>query len=54
MSVTCAVCGRSVDPDSEYAEIEVLQKRRRDRDELDEFFMHERCAANVLGSWERP
>lgn len=54
MSVGCAACGRIVATDDDYVAIEVTWKRMRYRDEHDDHFMHERCAQNVLGSWEAP
>lgn len=53
MTLICAVCGRNVEPDTAHAVVEVTHKRMRDRDELDEYYLHERCAQNVFGSWEQ-
>jgi hypothetical protein len=51
---TCAVCGRSVAPDTDHVVVEAETKRMRDRNEVDNYYLHERCAMNALGSWEKP
>lgn len=51
---TCAVCGRSVDPSTDHAAVEVEHGRRDDRNDRDEYYLHDRCAYNVLGQWEEP
>lgn len=45
---------RSVAPDDDHVEVTVEHKRIRDRDNVDEYFLHNRCALNVMGGWEKP
>lgn len=54
MSATCAVCQRSVAPDGDHFVVELEHKRMRDRNDVDTYYLHERCAWNVLGSWGKP
>lgn len=54
MTVTCAVCGRSVDPGGDHVEIKVTKSRVRSRDILDDYYLHERCAGAVLEGWREP
>lgn len=54
-SVTCGVCGVSVDPGGDHVRVEATRVRIRDRDELDEFVLHERCYDLVVsGGWTHP
>lgn len=51
---TCAVCGRSVEPDSDHVRVDAEWKRMHDRDDVDEFYLHKRCALNTIDSWRAP
>lgn len=52
----CAICGATFDPagDGEYVEIMVAWKRSHDRDDVDEYVMHEWCASAVVAGWREP
>jgi len=50
----CGVCGRSVAPDTDHVRVEVEKKRMDDRDDQDEYYLHQRCAMTVFGGWESP
>jgi len=50
----CAVCGRTVDPSSDHSKVDVETVRMDDRNEQDQYFLHEECAYRVLGGWEEP
>lgn len=52
--VSCAVCRYEVEPDEDHMEVVVTRRQMRDRDHEHEYFLHDRCAANVIGSWEEP
>jgi hypothetical protein len=54
LSVICAVCGRGMEPDTDHVEVEVTHKRLEDRDEIEEYSLHDRCAWNTIDSWEEP
>lgn len=54
MTVACAVCGRTVEPDRDHVVIEVTKRRIQDRDKPLEFYMHDHCARNTIGSWANP
>ena len=50
----CAVCHRSVDPSVDHAVVELEYKHANDRNELQDYYLHERCARAVLGGWCKP
>lgn len=50
----CAVCERGVDPSTDHVVVDVEWKQARDRDELTEHYLHDRCARRVLGEWREP
>lgn len=50
----CAICGATFDPAGDFVEIQVTWQRSRDRDEVDDYYMHEWCGAAVLGGWRDP
>lgn len=51
---TCAVCGQKVYPDTDHTVVNIEHKRIDDRNEPEEYYLHERCALNVFGGWESP
>lgn len=50
----CAVCERGVDPSTDHVVLEAEWKHINDRDELDEYYLHDRCAMRVIGGWREP
>jgi len=53
-SLTCAVCGHSVALDEDHHYVTDEMKRMRDRDEQDEFVLHDLCADAIFEGWYRP
>lgn len=50
----CAVCGLSVDPSTDHASVDVEHVRFDDRNDLDDYYLHRRCARAVFSGWEEP
>ena len=53
-SATCAVCGRSVPLDGDHAKVTVETVRMRDRNEMDDYVLHDLCALAVFEGWSTP
>lgn len=53
-SLPCAVCGHSVPLDMDYVTVLATTKRIRDRDEQDDYVLHEECARSALEGWSTP
>lgn len=53
-SLTCAVCGGSVALDEDHRVVRDEKKRTQDRNEQDEFILHDRCANAVFEGWWSP
>ncbi|MUV57209.1 hypothetical protein SAMN04487947_0422 [Halogeometricum rufum] len=53
-SLTCAVCGGSVPLDEDHHYVTDEKKRMHDRDEQDEFVLHDRCARATFEGWWSP
>lgn len=53
-SLTCAVCGGSVPLDEDHRRVTDEKKRTRDRDEQDDYYLHDRCANAVFDGWRTP
>lgn len=51
---TCAVCGLSIDPAGDHVRVDVEHVRRADRNGLDDYYLHERCASAVFDGWRPP
>jgi hypothetical protein len=34
--------------------LHLTYKRMQDRDEVEEYYLHDRCALNTIDSWEEP
>ncbi|MFB6120968.1 MAG: hypothetical protein ABEJ68_07640 [Halobacteriaceae archaeon] len=51
---TCAVCGRGVAPDSDHVKVEAEAVKMRDRNDVDTYYLHDRCARRVIGGWRKP
>jgi hypothetical protein len=51
---TCAVCGHDVAPDTDHVRLEAEHVHVEDRNDVDEFYLHPRCARAVTGSWYDP
>lgn len=49
----CAICGATLDPAVDDVEIQVTWNGR-DIEEVNDYYMHEWCAAAVLGGWREP
>ncbi len=53
-TLTCGVCGERVSLDSDHHVVTDEITRMRDRDEQDEFVLHDRCATAVFEGWWSP
>ncbi len=53
-SLTCAVCGFSVPLDEDHTVVKVHKKRTDDRDDRDDYVVHDRCARSFFEGWSRP
>jgi hypothetical protein len=53
-SVTCAVCGGSVPLDQDHARVNVETVRTRDRNDVDDYVLHDLCALAVFEGWSSP
>ena len=51
---TCAVCGRTFEPDTDHAVVDVEDVRIADRNEENTFYLHARCKRAVFTGWEKP
>jgi hypothetical protein len=50
----CAVCDRTVPPDTDHVRVEVEKKRMCDRNDTDYYYLHMECALDELGDWSDP
>ncbi len=53
-SLPCAVCGERVALDEDHRRVTDEKRRMRDRDEQDDYVLHDRCAEAVFGGWWSP
>lgn len=53
-SLICAVCDERLLPDSDHVHVEAELKRIRDRDRLDEYYVHPDCWADLVSEWSDP
>jgi len=53
-TLPCAVCGHRVSLDEDHRTVTDEKKRMRDRDEQDEYVLHDRCAEAVFEGWRTP
>ena len=53
-SLPCAVCRRPVPLDEDHRQVTDEKKRMRDRDEQDEYVLHDDCARAVFEGWRTP
>lgn len=53
-SLACAICGGPVALDSDHRYVTVEKKRMRDRNEQDEYILHDLCARAVFDGWRTP
>jgi hypothetical protein len=53
-SLPCAVCGFSVPLDEDHTRVQVDKKRMRDRDDRDDYVIHDSCARSVFEGWTSP
>lgn len=50
----CAICGNRFQPDTDHVWIKAEKKRIDDRDELDEYAMHQHCWRRLTEGWMQP
>jgi len=53
-SLPCAVCGYPVPLDMDHRRVTDKKVSTRDRDDQDDYYLHERCADAVFDGWRTP
>jgi predicted nucleic acid-binding Zn ribbon protein len=53
-SLICAVCGHPVPLDQDHRVVTDEKKRMRDRNEQDDYVVHDRCANAIFDGWKTP
>ncbi|WEL28393.1 Uncharacterized protein HBNXHx_0256 [Haloferax volcanii] len=51
---TCAVCRMEVDPSEDYVSVESEYRFTADRNDVDDYYLHWRCAMSVFDGWSEP
>jgi len=53
-SATCGVCGRSVPLDQDHVKVDAETVRTDDRNAIDDYVLHTRCALATMQGWRDP
>ncbi|MDS0242721.1 MULTISPECIES: hypothetical protein [Haloferax] len=51
---TCAVCRMEVDPSEDYVSVEAEYRFTADRNDVDDYYLHQRCAMSIFDGWGEP
>lgn len=50
----CAICREHVAPEESHVQIEAHHQRPRDRDERDDYLVHDDCWRSISEGWMKP
>lgn len=50
----CAHCGESVAPDVDHVRVNAAWIHLEDRDDREDYYLHQECAFEVFDDWDQP
>ena len=50
----CGVCRKPGYPDDDYTNVLVTHKNINDRDQQEDYFLHQQCARHIFDGWGEP
>ena len=53
-SLPCAICGESVPLDMDYIVVSREARNVGDRNQMETYYLHKRCASSVTRGWSEP